>query len=89
MKAKFQDVILQKIPQEENRKANELARMANAYAHWVEEDTVAHIELIAQINQPLILELNQGEEHDWREVIVAFLKKHNLPKHSRQTQQIK
>lgn len=74
MKAKFQEVILQNIPREENKKADELARMTNAFTHWVEEGMVVRVKLTTQINRPLTPKLNQSEEVDWREVTIAFLK---------------
>lgn len=40
MKDEFQKVILQKVLQEENRKADEFAQMANTLSSWMAEDTI-------------------------------------------------
>lgn len=47
MKIEFQEMILQKVPREENKKVNELARMTGALTNLVEEDMVVRVELIA------------------------------------------
>lgn len=53
LKIEFQEVILQKVPRVKNKKADELAQMARVITHWVEEDVVTWVELIAQVDQIL------------------------------------
>lgn len=58
MKAKFQEVVLQKIPRDENKKADELVRMASVITQWVDEDIVTRVELVAQVDQIPALDPN-------------------------------
>lgn len=64
MKAEFQKVVLQKIPREENKKTDELARMASPITQWEKEDIIIRFELISQINQIPSPGLNLNEEVD-------------------------
>lgn len=62
--------------------------MSSVITQWVNEDIVAQVELVSQINQILALDLNSNEEADWREVIILFLKQSRIPKDPGQAQQI-
>lgn len=72
LKTEFQEVVLQKVPWEENKKADELTQMASAITQWV-EDIVTRVKLVAQVIQILALNPNPSEEADWREGIISFL----------------
>lgn len=47
----FQEVTLRKVPQTENQKVDELARMASALDTWTEEELIVKAQFIAQIDQ--------------------------------------
>lgn len=50
------------MPREKNKKFDELAQMVSAITHWVEEDIVTRVKLIAQVNQILAPNPNLNEE---------------------------
>ncbi|XP_074560459.1 uncharacterized protein LOC141816607 [Curcuma longa] len=69
LKAEFKEVSVQKIPQTENSKADELARLASVVTEWTDEGPITQIAFIAQIDQTeLVAELD-----DWRSPLLNFL----------------
>lgn len=64
----------------ENKRADELAKMASGITQWVKEDVISQVELVAQIDQTLALNSGIIEEADWRIKIIIFLQEGRLPK---------
>ncbi|XP_074579534.1 uncharacterized protein LOC141836022 [Curcuma longa] len=75
LKSEFQEVVLQKIPQADNQRADNLAKLASSLSTWeLEEPTIQEL-LIAQVDQtPWV-----AEPADWRTPILVFLKQEIIP----------
>lgn len=50
MKVEFEEVVPQKIPREENKKVDGLARITSVITQRVDKDVVTRIKLVAQVD---------------------------------------
>lgn len=76
LKIEFQEIMLQKVSQDENEKVDELARMTSILSSRMIKDLIIHIELVTQIDR--VLENLPGKIANWREMLFSFLKQGKL-----------